>query len=63
MLAGVGEGLKTAGWKVEATDASTTEQKVSILMISNDSDAEGIVTVSQLPGKPVRIEYVITPKR
>ena len=31
-------------------------------MISN-ADADGIVTVTQLPDKPVRIEYVITPKK
>ncbi len=61
VLAGVGEGLEKADWKVEATEASTAAQKMSILLISN-ADADGIVTVSQLPKKPVRIEYVITPK-
>ena len=62
VLAGVGEGLKQAGWDVEATDATTPEQSVSILTISNDN-AEGIVTVSQMPKKPTRIEFVITPKK
>jgi hypothetical protein len=61
VLAGVGEGLKQAEWKVEALDASTPEQQVTLLTVSNP-DADGIVTVTQLPGKPVRIEYVITPK-
>ncbi len=61
VLAGVGEGFKRAEWKVEALDASTPEQQVTLLTLSNP-DADGIVTVTQLPGKPVRIEYVITPK-
>jgi hypothetical protein len=62
VLAGVGEGLKTAHYKVSATDGSTGLVKVSILMISN-SKVEGIVTISQIPKKAVHIEYVITPKR
>ena len=62
VLAGVGTGLEEGDWKVEATDASTSEATVTILMISND-DADGIVTISQTPDKPVRIEYVITPKK
>jgi hypothetical protein len=61
VVAGVGEGLKQSKWKVAATDATTPDQKVSILLISN-TEADGIVTISQLPKKPVRIEYVITPK-
>ncbi len=61
VLAGVGEGLKQAAWKVEAIDASNEEQKVTLLTISNE-DADGIVTVTSQPDKPVRIEYVITPK-
>jgi hypothetical protein len=61
VLAGVGEGLKRAEWKPAVTDASGPDQKVSIIMISN-LEADGIVTVSQLPKRPVRIEYVVTPK-
>ena len=61
VLAGVGEGLRQCDWKVEVTDASSSESTVSILMIS-DGEAEGIVTISQAPDKPVRIEYIITPK-
>ena len=62
VLAGVGQGLKTAHFKVAVTDGSTGVVKVSILMISN-SKVEGIVTISQIPHKPVSIEYVITPKK
>lgn len=62
VLAGVGEGLEQSEWTVEATDASTAEATVTILMISS-SDADGIVTISQTPKKPVRIEYVVTPKK
>lgn len=62
VLAGVGEGLKQADWRVEATDASSAAQQVSILMISN-TGADGIVTVSQMGAKPVAIEYVVTPKK
>ncbi|NTU71295.1 MAG: hypothetical protein HGB10_05705 [Coriobacteriia bacterium] len=62
VLAGVGEGLKRAGWTVEAMDVGTPEQQATILSASSDS-ADGIITVSQLPKKPVRIEYVITPKK
>jgi hypothetical protein len=61
VLAGVGEGLKQAEWKAEALDASTPEQQVTLLTVSRP-DADGIVTVTQLPQQPVRIEYVITPK-
>jgi len=62
VFAGVGAGLKQAGWKVEASDAGTPELPASILMISN-GDAEGIVTITQSPKKPVSIQYVITPKK
>jgi hypothetical protein len=62
VLAGVGEGLKTAGFKVAAADGSTEMVRVNILIISN-KQIEGIVTVSQAPKKLVHVEYVITPKR
>ena len=62
VLAGVGVGLKRAGFKVAATDGSTGVVKAGILMVSN-ADLEGIVTVSQVPRRPVQIEYVITPKK
>ena len=62
VLAGVGVGLKKAGFKVSATHASTDKMKVDILIVSN-AKLEGIVTVSQLPKKAVHIEYVITPKK
>jgi len=61
VLAGVGEGLKQAEWKVEALDASTSDQKVTLLTVSSP-EADGIVTVTQMASQPVRIEYVITPK-
>lgn len=62
VVAGQGEGFKRAGWKVEATDASSASQKVSILMVSKPG-MEGIVTVSQTATRPVDIEYVVTPKK
>jgi len=61
VVAGVGEGFKQNDWTVEVTDASTEEQTASILMISSP-DAEGIVTITQSPKKPVGIQYVVTPK-
>ena len=62
VLAGLGLGLKKAGFTVAATDSSADKMKVNILMVS-DAELEGIVTVSQLTGKAVHIEYVITPKK
>ena len=62
VLAGVNEGLKTAGFKVAATDGSTSAVKVNILIISNSS-LQGIVTLSQMPNAATHIEYVITPKK
>ena len=62
VVAGVGAGLKKAGFKVTAVDGSSGVLKATLLMIS-DSTLEGIVTVSQLPDKPVHVEYVITPKK
>jgi len=61
VLAGIGEGLKQAAWKVEALDASTPEQKMALLTVSSP-DADGLVSVTQFSDTQVRIEYVITPK-
>jgi hypothetical protein len=62
VLAGVGAGLKKAGFKVTATDGSTDTVKVTLLMIS-DSTLEGIVTLSQAAKKPVIIRYDVSPKK
>jgi hypothetical protein len=62
VVAGVGEGLKQAGWTVEVTDASTPEQKASILMVTSP-DADGIVTIAQATETSVGIQYVVTPKK
>jgi hypothetical protein len=62
VLAGVGEGLKRAGFKVTATDASTGPVKVALLVIA-DKKFQGVVTLSKMPNEPVTIEYTITPKR
>jgi hypothetical protein len=62
VLAGIGLGLKNAGFKVSANNASTDNMKVDILAVSN-ARVEGIITISQLTAKPVYLEYVVTPKK
>jgi len=62
VVAGLGEGLKKAGWKVEVADVSSPDASASILTISNSAN-EGLVTVSEIASKPVTIEYTIAPKK
>ena len=62
VLAGIGKGFTDGGWQVAASDVGTDHQKVTILTVS-DSGSEGIVTVSQIAGKAVSIDYVVAPKK
>jgi hypothetical protein len=62
VIAGMGVGLKNAGFTAAATDGSSGQLKASILMVSNDQ-LEGIITISKSPKKPVTMDYVVTPKK